>query len=63
MDIQEFVENFDFISFNFVRRESNQLAHRLAKVEGECKMFQVWRIHFHLIFLFCNLVLLSLNEN
>ena len=41
MDILGCVKNFESISFDFVRREANQLAHRLSKVEVECNTFSV----------------------
>ena len=41
VDILEFAESFKFISFNFVRKETNHLAHMLIKLKGECNMFTV----------------------
>ena len=41
MDILGYAELFESITFVFARRESNKIAHRLAKMEGECNMFEV----------------------
>ena len=41
-DILGYAKMFESISFNFIRREANHLAHRLAKREGESNMFFVW---------------------
>ena len=41
VDILGLAENFDFISFNYVRREINQLAHKIAKFERKFNMFYV----------------------
>ena len=41
-EILGYVEQFNSISFRYIRREANKLVHRLAKSEGESNMFYVW---------------------
>ena len=41
-DILGYVEMFESITFKYIRREANHIAHRLAKRDGESNLFYVW---------------------